>query len=71
MDRSDVLGTTKPLSGKAIRLTQRQWYHITEAHDYMAGNIDRVMETVNSPDCLVEGLRGELIALKHYVEAVR
>ena len=34
----------------------------------MVGNIDKVMETVHSPECLVEGLRGELIALKHYAE---
>jgi len=25
-----------------------------------------VMETVNSPDCIVKGIKGELIALKHY-----
>jgi len=24
------------------------------------------METVNLPDCIVKGLKGELIALKHY-----
>ena len=26
------------------------------------------METVHSPECLVQELRGELIALKHYAE---
>ena len=68
MYKSDILRTTRSISGKVIRLTLRQWLHITEAHDYMAGNIDKVIETVNSPDCLVEGLRGEHIALKHYAE---
>jgi len=68
MYRADILRTTRSISGKMIRLTLRQWLHITEAHDYMAGNIDKVMETVNSPEYLVEGLRGELVALKYYAE---
>lgn len=34
----------------------------------MAGNMDKAMETVNAPDCLVEGSRGERIALKYYAE---
>jgi hypothetical protein len=66
MRKEDVLETTKDISGREIRLTSWQWLHITESHDYMAGNIDKVMETVNSPDCLVEGLKGEILALKYY-----
>lgn len=47
-------------------MTLRQWVHIIESHNYMAGNMDKIMETVNSPDCIVQGLKGELLALKHY-----
>lgn len=68
MRETDILRTTRSISGKMIRLTLRQWLHITEAHDYMAGNMDKAMETVNAPEYLVQGVRGELIALKHYAE---
>ena len=33
----DVLQTATSVFGHTIRLTARQWAHITEAHDYMAG----------------------------------
>ncbi len=68
MQKIEILETTKSVSGKAIRLTLKQWFHIVESHDYMAGNIDKIMETVSSPDCIVEGLKGELLALKYYDE---
>jgi len=32
----------------------------------MAGNISNILETVNSPDCIVQGSKEELIALRHY-----
>lgn len=68
MRKDDVLELTKSISNKIIRLTLKQWFHIIESHDYMAGNMDRVLETVNSPDCIVKSSRGELIALKHYAK---
>ena len=68
MQKSDILEITKSISNKAIRLTFKQWFHIIESHDYMAGNMDKVLETVNSPDCIAKGSREELIALKHYSE---
>lgn len=68
MQKIKILETTKSVSGKAIRLTLKQWFHIVESHDYMAGNIDKIMETVSSPDCIVEGLKEGLLALKHYAE---
>lgn len=37
-----------------------------ESHDYMAGNLDLVLETVENPDYIVRGWTDELIALKHY-----
>lgn len=49
-----------------IRLTAERWSHIVEAHDYMAGNQDLVFETIESPDCIVQGEKDELIAIKHY-----
>ena len=29
-----------------IRLTYKQWAHIIDSHDYMAGNMDMVLESV-------------------------
>ncbi|MBI3301892.1 MAG: hypothetical protein HYZ72_07415 [Deltaproteobacteria bacterium] len=37
-----------------------------ESHDYMAGNLDLVVETIEAPDSIVVGRKGEFIALRHY-----
>ncbi len=66
MQKEETIETTKSISGKIIRLTLKQWFHIVESHDYMAGNVSKVIEAVNSPDYIVKGFKGELIALKHY-----
>jgi hypothetical protein len=66
MEKKNIIETTRSISGKIVRLTLKQWFHITESHNYMAGNIDNIMETVNSPDYIVRGLKDELIAVKYY-----
>jgi hypothetical protein len=53
-------------NGVLIRLTHKQWAHIVDSHDYMAGNMDVVMESVEDPDYIVRGWTDEPIALKHY-----
>ena len=35
-----------------IRLTYKQWAHIIDSHDYMAGNLDMVVESVENPDLI-------------------
>lgn len=60
------LGLAKSKSGVTIRLTYKRWVHILESHDYMAGNLDLVIETVEDPDYIVSGWTNELVALKHY-----
>ena len=50
----------------SIRLTYKQWAHIVEAHDYMSGNLDLVLESIEDPDYIVEGWSDELLAMKHY-----
>ena len=52
--------------GHRIRLTLRQWLHISENHDYMAGNRTLVLETIANPDALVAGEAGETLALRAY-----
>ena len=46
-----------------IRLTTERWYHIVENHDDMAGFYDDVLETVESPDLVLRGYKGALIAV--------
>lgn len=53
-------------NGVPIRITDERWTHVVEAHDYMAGNLDMVVETVEDPDYIVAGRTGEFIALRHY-----
>jgi len=67
MDR-DVLGIAYSKNGAPIRLTHERWTHIIEAHDYMAGLHDWVLETIGEPDVLVTGWAGSLIATRQYPE---
>ncbi len=55
-------------SGVPIRLTHERWVHIVDAHDYMAGNLDLVLETLGDPDSIASGSEGALIALKRHKE---
>ena len=58
----------KPVSrnGVSIRITDERWTHVVESHDYMAGNLELVVETIEDPNDIVVGRKGEFIALRHY-----
>ena len=62
----DLLAIIRSVQDHIIRLTNRRWVHITESHDYMSGNREKVLETVTDPDQVVTGDRGASIALRHY-----
>lgn len=62
----DVLHRVTSVYGHVIRITARQWAHVTEAHDYMSGNMDKVLETLAQPSRIIEGERGESLALRSY-----
>jgi hypothetical protein len=63
----DALQTATSVHGNVIRITARQWAHITEAHDYMSGNLDKVLETLSEPSRVIRGERGEeSLALRDY-----
>ncbi len=53
-----------------IRLTYKQWVHITETHDYMSGCLDMVIDTISDPDYIIHGWVDELIALRHYPKTI-
>lgn len=38
----EVLQTVISVHGHTIRLSAQQWAHITESHDYMAGNMTKL-----------------------------
>lgn len=61
-----MIGTVVSKNGKEIRLTAERWSHIVESHDYMAGNQDMVFETLEGPDMIISGGKGEFIAIKYY-----
>jgi hypothetical protein len=58
----------KPVSknGVPIRIPDERWTHVVESHDYMAGNLDLVVETIEDPDYIVAGRKGGFVALRHY-----
>ncbi len=62
----DILQTAISVNGNHIRLTAKQWAHITESHDYMSGNMDKVLETIGEPSRIIEGIQGEYLALRDY-----
>lgn len=61
-------GISHSQKGIPIRITHERWTHITESHDYMAGNMDLVLATIEDPDYIVSGEKDEQIALKLYPE---
>lgn len=62
----DTMRVAISKNGVPIRLTHKQWAYIVDSHDYMAGNMDLVIESVEDPDYIVRGWTDELVALKHY-----
>ncbi len=61
-----MIGFVASKNGITIRLTAERWSHIVEAHDYMAGNQDLVFETIEKPDCIIQGGKDELLAIRKY-----
>jgi hypothetical protein len=46
MTSENLIEVVVSKNGVPIRLTYQQWSHITENHDYMAGCLDLVLETL-------------------------
>jgi len=60
----EIIAYVGSINGVEIEVKAERWAHILEAHDYMSGNLDIVLETVAEPDFVVRGRRGELLAVK-------
>lgn len=60
-----VIGVTKSIAGVQIRLTQERWEHITTSHlEIGAKDYKVVLHIVKSPDAVLKGDTGELLAVK-------
>ncbi len=51
-----------------VRLTEERWQHITYHHPEMAGQRERVLETLTEPEMIQQGDLGELLAVRFYRE---
>jgi len=49
-----------------IRLTEERWFHIVENHDDLAGYYDDVLTVVETPELVLPGHKGSLIAVQNY-----
>ena len=52
------------INGVPIRLTSERWLHIVEHHDDLAGHYDDCLDTIESPDLVLRGYGGALIAVR-------
>ena len=59
-----MLETVSSKNGVLIRLTDERWAHITEEHCELAGLRLEVLETVANPSRVLEGGKGELLAVR-------
>jgi hypothetical protein len=54
----------RSVNGIPIRLTDERWLHVTEEHSELAGYFFDVIETIETPESVVEGAAGELLAFR-------
>ena len=57
------LDTVESSGGVPIRLTDTQWEHILDDHDYMSGYYDAMLEAVAEPEFLLRGQKGAKVAV--------
>lgn len=53
-------------NGAPIRIPDERISHITSGHPEMDGQADRIVETLEMPEIILEGDSGELIAVRKY-----
>lgn len=51
-----------------VRLTKERWHHISTGHPEIADYYFEILETIENPKTLYEGIHGELIAIGHKLE---
>lgn len=58
-----VIGTAQSANGVKVRLTDERWEHILEARPYMRGYEEDVLDAVESPELILTGAGGVLVAV--------
>lgn len=69
MSSSKILATAKSKKQAIIRLTAKQWEHITTARPELGGLMREVLKTVQEPDDVLEPshrTRPQLLAIKRF-----
>ncbi len=56
--------STVSVSGKRVRLTEERWTHIESRHPELRGSRGRVLEAVSSPNFVVRGQYGGMLAVR-------
>lgn len=64
MRLGDVLATVFSVTGCPIRLTAERWWHIVENHNELAGYFTEVLDVLQQPEAVLEGVKGEHLAVK-------
>lgn len=60
-----VIGTAISKNGTTIRLTDERWFHIIYSHrEIDVTDFTTVMDTIENPDLILKGNKGELLAVK-------
>lgn len=59
-----MLRVVTSVHGVPIRLTEERWSHILEQHPELGNYQALILETVKSPECVLEGGNGQLIAVR-------
>lgn len=59
-----LVGIVTSVNGVSIRLTEERWGHITSQHPEMEAYQAVILEAVASPDRVLDGGNGQLIAVR-------
>ncbi len=59
--RGDIVFEVDDRNGKKIRLTKKQWRHITKYHRYMANYLEEIKETLIDPIRITDSLYDEKV----------
>ena len=51
------MDTARSVNGSTVRLPAERWVHITEEHAEMAGYLYDVLETIQEPLAIFEGMQ--------------
>lgn len=57
---------TYSVEGVPIRLTDERWGHICRRHPEIEGQDGKVIETIRSPEIILQGDYGEKLAVRFY-----